>query len=132
MSTTQILCAVHGGPESRHTVNRGIELARETNARLTFFHAMDAEFLQHATIGPLSVVYRELEEMGRFVLMILEDRARKGGVTAVDHVLREGNTRQQLIKMAVETGAGVMILGRPNRQPGKNVFKRDEFDTFVA
>ena len=53
----QIICAVRGGAESRDTVSRVIQLALETGARLTFLHVMDAEFLQYATIGPLSVVY---------------------------------------------------------------------------
>jgi nucleotide-binding universal stress UspA family protein len=60
-----IICAVRGGAESRDTVTHAIELALEGGARLTFLHVMDAEFLQHATVGPLSVVYSELMEMGR-------------------------------------------------------------------
>jgi nucleotide-binding universal stress UspA family protein len=127
-----IICAVRGGPESRDTVTRAIDLALESGARLTFFHVMDAEFLEHATVGPLSVVYHELVEMGTFAMLILCDRAQRRGVAQVDYIVREGNIRKQLHQFAVETCAEVMVVGRPTRSPGRNVFKSDEFETFVA
>ncbi len=128
----QILCAVRGGPESRETVTYAIDLAIKTGARLTFFHALDAEFLNHATIGPLSVVYRELVEMGKFTMLILCDRAKRRGVSEVNYVVREGNIRRQLHEAAVETRAEVMVLGRPTRSPGQNVFKFDEMEEFAS
>ena len=124
----QILCAVRGGPESRATVTHAVELALESGARLTFFHAMDAEFLNYATIGPLSVVYRELEEMGEFTMLILVDRAQRRGVEEVDYVVREGNIRNQLRRVAIETEAEVMVIGRPTRSPGSNVFQLKEIE----
>ncbi len=128
----QIICAVHGGPESRDTVIRAIFLALEFGSRLTFFHVLDAEFLGYATLGTLRVVYQELEEMGKFVMLILCDRARERGVTEVDYILRKGNIRDQLRQLTIETGAEVMVMGRPTRSPAKNVFKLGDFDAFVA
>ncbi len=128
----QILCAVRGGPESRETVTYAIDLALKANARLTFFHALDAEFLNHATIGPLSVVYKELVEMGKFTMLILCDRARRRGVSEVNYVVREGNIRKQLYQAAGETRAEVMVMGRPTRGPAQNVFKSDEMEQFSA
>jgi nucleotide-binding universal stress UspA family protein len=127
-----IICAVRGGPESRETVTRAIDLAQETGARLTFFHVMDAEFLEHATIGPLSVVYSELVEMGAFAMLILRDRAQRRGVSQVDYVVRAGNIRRQLRAFATETRAQVLVMGRPTRSPGRNVFKAEDFDLFTA
>lgn len=129
---TQILCAVRGGPESRETVTYAIDLALETGARLTFFHALDAEFLNYATIGPLSVVYQELVEMGEFTMLILVDRARRRGVEEVNYVVWEGNIRKQLRRAAIETRAEVMVIGRPTRSPSRNVFKPDEMEEFTA
>ena len=91
-----IICAVRGGPESRETVDKAIDLALMHGARLTFLHILDAEFLEYATIGPLSVVYRELNEMGTFTMLILCDRAERRGVERVDYVLPEGNILQGL------------------------------------
>ncbi len=126
----QILCAVRGGPESRETVSYAVDLALETGARLTFFHAMDAEFLEYATVGPLSVVYQELTEMGQFTMMILKDRAERRGVEQVDYIVREGNIRKQLRLVANETKAEVMVMGRPTRSPTRNVFHPDEIEGF--
>jgi hypothetical protein len=93
---------------------------------------MDAEFLEHATVAPLSVVYHELIEMGKFAMLILCDRARRRGVEQVDYVLREGNIRRQIAAFARETDAKVMVMGRPTRSPGSNVFKADEYERYVA
>jgi nucleotide-binding universal stress UspA family protein len=128
----QILCAVRGGPESRETVTHAINLALEKDARLTFFLVLDAEFLNHATIAPLSVVYQELLEMGQFMMLILVDRAERRGVSQVNCVVREGNIRNQLKKAAIETKAEIMVMGRPIRSPTKNVFKSDEMEAFAA
>jgi nucleotide-binding universal stress UspA family protein len=127
-----IICAVRGGPESRDTVTRAIDLALESGAALTFFHVIDAEFLEYATIGPLSVVYTELVEMSRFAMLILCDRAQRRGVTQVDTIVREGNIRKQLHQFAVETHAEVMVIGQPIRSPGRNVFRATEVGTFVS
>jgi nucleotide-binding universal stress UspA family protein len=127
-----IICAVRGGPESRETVTRAIDLALEYGARLTFLHILDAEFLEYATIGPLSVVYHELNEMGTFTMLILSDRAQRRGVEQVDYVLVEGNIRDGLIRYAYETKAEMMVVGRPIRSPSRNVFKTAEFDDFVS
>jgi nucleotide-binding universal stress UspA family protein len=128
----QIICAVRGGPESRATVSNAISMALNSGARLTFLHVMDAEFLDHSTVGPLSVVYRELTEMGKFTMVILCDRARRRGVEHVDYVLREGNIRENLVRFAIATQATVMVMGRPTRSPGSNVFKAGEFEAFVT
>lgn len=128
----QILCAVRGSPESRATVTYAIDLALESGARLTFFHALDAEFLGYATVGPLSVVYRELREMGEFTMLILVDRAQRRGVANVDFAFSEGNVKEQLRLAAIRTEAEIMVMGRPTRSPGANVFKLSEIEDFAA
>jgi K+-sensing histidine kinase KdpD len=70
--------------------------------------------------------------MGKFTMLILGDRAQRRGVTQVDYVVREGNVRKQLRQFAVETQANVMVMGRPTRSPGRNLFNAAEFEAFVA
>lgn len=127
-----VICAVRGGPESRKTVTHAIDLALQLGARLTFFRVMDAEFLSHATVGPLSIVYRELHELARFAMLILCDRARRRGVTKVDYIVREGDIRAQLRLRAAGARGEVLVIGHPTRSPGPNVFKAAELDAFVA
>ncbi|MBN1660489.1 MAG: universal stress protein [Anaerolineae bacterium] len=128
----RIVCAVRGGPESRDTVTRAIDLALQHDAHLTFFRAMDAEFLAHATIGPLSVVYRELTEMAQFAMAILCDRAQRRGVAHVDSIVREGNIHRQIRQLVTEEPVDILVMGQPVRSPGSNVFKPAEFDAFIA
>jgi nucleotide-binding universal stress UspA family protein len=128
----QVVCAVRGGKESRATVSRAIGLALEHKAKLTYLHIVNAEFLGGSPVsGRLSVVYKELDEMVRFLMMILVDRAQRRGVEDVDYILREGNIRRQLSLFVEESQADIMVMGRPIRSPGSNVFSEAQFDVFV-
>jgi nucleotide-binding universal stress UspA family protein len=127
-----IVCAIRGGPESRETVSSALDLARETDARLTLFHVVDAEFLGYTSIGPLSIAYHELLEMAKFALLILCNWAERCGVARVDYVLRQGNIRHELRQLTVETDAEAIVMGRPRRDSGHNVFRASEFKTFIA
>jgi nucleotide-binding universal stress UspA family protein len=126
-----IICAVRGRPESRATVSRAVDLALEHQTRLTFLHVIDAEFLEYATVAPLSVVYKELVEMSRFAMLILCDRAQRRGVSEVNYIILEGNIRKQLHQFVIDTHADLMIMGTPSPGPGKNVFKQEELKQFI-
>jgi nucleotide-binding universal stress UspA family protein len=127
-----IVCAVRGGPESRETVSRAIELALARGARLTFLQVMDAEFLNHATVAPLSVIYRELQNLAQFALRILCDRAERKGVQEASGVVRTGNIQRQIREFVIEQEVDLLVMGRPVRSPGSNVFKPDQFDAFAV
>lgn len=131
-SKPHIVCAVRGGPESRETVSRAIEMALAAAAGLTFLRVMDAEFLNHATVAPLSVIYRELQNMAEFAMKILCDRAERKGVTDVRCLVRAGNIQRQLLEFVTGEEVDVLVMGRPVRSPGTNVFKPAQFDQFVA
>ena len=128
-----ILCAVRGGQESRNTVVRAIDLALEHNAHLTFLHILDAEFLGAAslTMAPVRSIYEQLHEMGDFTMLILCDRATRRGVTKVDYKVMEGDIKQLLSKEALETHADIIVMGRPVRSPGSNLFNKEEFEAFI-
>ena len=128
-----IVCAVRGSPQSRATVTHAIDLALEHGALLTFFYAVDAEFLARTTIrGPLSIVYRELIQMSEFTMLILKDRAERRGVTQVDSIIRDGDVRSQLLRLLHELRPDVVVVGWPLRGAGRPRFKPDEFRAFVA
>jgi nucleotide-binding universal stress UspA family protein len=129
----QIVCAVRGSPQSRATVTRAIDLALEHGARLTFFYAVDVEFLARTTVrGPLSIVYRELVEMSQFTMLILKDRAERRGVSQVEFLIHEGDVRAQLLSLIREMQPDLLVLGWPMRGEGRPRFKPDEFRAFVA
>jgi nucleotide-binding universal stress UspA family protein len=126
-----VLCAVRGGPESRDTVKRAIAAALEHNARLTFFHVVDAEFMGHTMGGTLRSVYQQLTEMSQFAMLILCDRARMRGVDRVDYLLREGNVKKQLLALAIETRAQILVMGKPTRSPTRNQFQPGELEEYA-
>jgi len=128
-----IICAVRGSPQSRATVTHAIDLALESDARLTFLYVVDAEFQAQAAIGsPLKVIYQELTQMAEFSMLILCDRAQRRGVEQVGYLIREGNVRKQLLEFAAETRADVFVMGWPMRGPGRPLFTLDEFESFVT
>ena len=122
---------MRGRPESRETITYAINLALEHQARLTFLHIMDVEFLEHATVGPVSVVYQELRNMGEFAMLILVDRAQRRGVEQVDYQIREGIIQKQLWLFATETKADTLVLGMPRTETGQPIFRVSEFDQFI-
>jgi nucleotide-binding universal stress UspA family protein len=129
-----ILCAVRGRPESRETATRAIDLALEHQARLTFIHVLDAEFLGPSTptMTPLRTVYNHLRQMGEFAMLILCDRAKRRGVERVDFILGEGNVPKRLRKLIKESNADALVIGRPVPGPEKSAFTDKLFDEFVA
>jgi nucleotide-binding universal stress UspA family protein len=132
-SPKHILCAVRGQPHSRETATRAIHLALEYGARLTFFLVLDAEFMGKAapTMVPIQGVIRQLHDLGEFAMLILCDQAQRRGVEQVDYLIRTGNVPKQLLQIATESHAEMMVLGRPKHSAGKSVFAPGEFDCFV-
>ncbi len=127
-----ILCLVRGGKESKNTVTKAIDLALEMDARLVFFHVIDAEFLNQSMMGTrLKVVYQALYDMADFAMEILKDRAERRGVKEVETIIREGNIVKQLRQAAIETQAKLLVIGRPIRSPGSNVFHDSELLNFA-
>jgi nucleotide-binding universal stress UspA family protein len=112
-----IFCAVLGKPTSRKTVTKAIDLALEHNARLTFFHVINAEFLAAATptMTPLRSIYNQLREMGEFSMLILCDRAQRRGVENVDYIIREGQILPQIQLAIRELQPDILVVGNPTQ-----------------
>ena len=127
-----IVCAVRGGRESQETANSAVELALKTEGRLTFFHVIDPGCLDCGDIARSSAAYREYLEKAESALHTLRTEARQRGVTHVDLILREGDTRQELRQLAVETDAELMVLGHPIPDSELSVFSEHEFHQFLA
>jgi len=129
-----ILCAVRGVPKSRETVTKAIDLALENNARLTFMHVADAEFL--TTSGPaiisLQSVYKQLHELGEFTMLVLCDRAQRRGVENVDSIVREGKLISQLKLILAELNPDMLVIGKAaNKAVSTRAIKVEEFEKFI-
>jgi nucleotide-binding universal stress UspA family protein len=129
-----ILCAVRGVPQSRVTVSKAIDLAIEHQARLTFVHVNNADFLISA--GPLLTslpkVKKQIHSLGEFSMIVLCDRAQRRGVENVDYILREGQILPQILKTLSELNPDLLIIGKPfETEAGLFSLKETDVENFV-
>ena len=129
-----ILCPVRSRPGSEETATRAIELALEQNARLTFFHALQARFLDKFSSRSSSrkAAYEELAEMVEFSLSILVEQARAKGVQEVDYIMRQGDFRQEFLRLVGEMDVDTVVIGRPRRARGQRSLSDEEINAFLA
>lgn len=116
----------HSRRASQPTIRKAISQAKETDNQLYFLYVVNLGFLERTvslTMTSIRMVYQELHETGVFAMLILCDRATRRGVTKVDYLVREGDTRMNFRDLAVETHAEIIMMGYPTRSPGANVFK---------
>ena len=129
-----IVCAVRSRPGGEKTVKRAIDLALETGADLTFFQAVDAEFIRNVIDGraSLKTVLKELEGMAEFTMTILCNQAELRGVERVKCLIRRGDVREQLLQLVAELDPDILVIGRPYPSPGPDRFRAEELNHFVA
>ena len=106
-----ILCATRGGEASYPTQDAVIALAKEKGDELTFLFVADISFLNQ-TAAPLVVdVESRLEKLGHFQLVMAQERAAAQGTTA-QAIVRTGHLKAELISVAKEIGATLIVMGR--------------------
>lgn len=126
---TGIICAVRGGPASQPTIEKAIELAKETNLTLNFLYVVNLDFLSHTQISRTSTISEELNQMGEFILLTAQEKAKAKGINT-QAVIRHGNVREEIINLAKEIKADYVILGLPVGEEEKNVFVIDRIKEF--
>jgi len=107
-----ILCATRGGEASYRTQQAAISLAKERGDEIVFIYIIDLRFLDK-TAAPIVVdIESELEQMGRFFLLMAKERAMEQGVEART-ITRKGIVRDEIINAILDEGANLVVLGRP-------------------
>ncbi|MBN1660491.1 MAG: universal stress protein [Anaerolineae bacterium] len=107
-----IICATRGGEASYRAQDAAIALAREHGHQLVFVYVVDTSFLDQ-TAAPLVVnVEERLERMGRFQLVVAQERATEQGVSA-QAMVRRGSLQCELVDATREVGAEMIVLGHP-------------------
>ncbi len=107
-----IVCAIRGGPESRPTIEKAIDLARRTGLPLYFLYVVNLDFLSYTSSSRLQVITQEMQRMGEFILLTAQEKAREVGIEA-EGVVRQGRLRDELIAFAREVEADYLVLGCP-------------------
>lgn len=126
----RILCAVRGGPQSEHTVNQAIALAREHNAEVVLVYVVDAEFLGYATVARPGVILKELRSTGEFMMEILKNKIARDEII-VESVVRTGDVHRQIIESVRWQDADVLVLGHPVKGRGRSTFTEKSLEEFA-
>jgi nucleotide-binding universal stress UspA family protein len=126
-----IVCAIRGGPTSKPTITRAIELAQETKLELHFLYIVNLDFLAYTESSRVRVIKEEMHEMGDFIVLAAQEKAEKQGVQAQGAV-RDGTVAEGIIEFSIEIQADYVVLGSPRFEHDENVFTRERFESFVA
>jgi nucleotide-binding universal stress UspA family protein len=125
----KILCATRGGEASLRTQDGAITLAQEEGGELIFLYVVDVSFLNQMAAPLVVDVESRLEKMGRFQLVLAQERAATQGVKAQIEV-RRGMLQAELVAAVRELKVDTIVLGRP--QDRQAVFDRAALLAFAA
>lgn len=124
-----IMCPVRGGPESQHTIQRALELAKETGLEVVFLYVVNLDFLTHTASSRSKVITQELTQLGLFILDAAQHRAELAGVPSKGEV-RHGKVMDQIKELSAEIHARYIVLGVPRREREQNVFEHPQMTDF--
>ncbi|OQY17509.1 MAG: hypothetical protein B6I35_14495 [Anaerolineaceae bacterium 4572_32.2] len=108
----RILCATRGGEASYRTQDAAIALAQERGDTLLFIYAVNLHFLNKTAGAAVVDVEGELTKMGKFLLLMAQERAAEQDVIA-ETICCKGELGEVLKKTACEEGVALVVLGRP-------------------
>ncbi len=126
----KILCATRGGEASYPTQDAVISLAKEQGDQLVFLYVSDISFLNQTAAPMVIDVESRLEKLGRFQLVMAQERAAAQGLVA-QAIVRRGHLRTELVAVAQEIGATLIVLGGSLVGPAA-VFEGAALQVFVA
>ena len=124
----KILCATRGGADSQPAQQAAIALAKERGDELVFLYVADSAFLDTIAAAVVVDVDAELEQMGRFQLLMAREQAAEQGVDA-QIVIRHGHLRPSLLEAARQLQATWIVLGRPREDTA--VFDEADLQEFA-
>jgi nucleotide-binding universal stress UspA family protein len=115
-----IICAIRGGPNSRPTIEKAIELSKDTGGQIYFLYVVNLEFLSNSLHSHLNVMEEEVSEMGEFILLNAQEKAKRWGVAA-EGVIRKGKIGEEIIGVCKDVDADYVILGKPVQDQEHNM-----------
>ena len=124
-----ILCAIRGGPDSRHTIDAAIRLAKEKQLPLYFLYVVNLDFLSRTSVSRVHVINEELQQMGEFILLSAQDRSSRHQVKA-EGLIRHGKISEEIISTCQELKTEYVVLGRPKARTETNAFDLDRLAKF--
>jgi nucleotide-binding universal stress UspA family protein len=107
-----IVCAVRGGPASRPTIDKAIQLAKESGLPLYFLYIVNIDFLDHTTRSRVHTISQQMHQMGEFILLAAQAAAKSKGIEA-QAVVRHGKVTEEISTLCHEIQADYLVVGRP-------------------
>jgi nucleotide-binding universal stress UspA family protein len=125
-----IVCAIRGGPHSRVTITRAIDLAKETSLPLSFLYVVNLEFLSHTISSRVHTIQEEMQQMGEFILLTAQASAEESGIKS-QGIIRNGKVREELIRLCHELKTDYLVLGQPKIEREDSLFSQEMLKQFV-
>ncbi len=125
-----IVCAIRGGPQSRPTIDKAINLADSLSLPLYFLFVVNLDFLSHSITTRTQSISKEMHQMGMFILLTAQSLAEARSVHA-ERVVRHGNVAEEIISLSCEVEANYVVLGSPVKEHEENVFSQDRLRDFT-
>lgn len=110
----RIVCATDLRVRSNFALNRAAQLARQTGARLTLVHAVDARRSAPRVRAQVNRAYVQLLSM--------VDQTFGSAAAATDIVVRAGGPLDVIAKVATEIDADLVVLAAPQRRRLDSIF----------
>lgn len=120
-----IVCAIRGGPDSQRTIQKAIEVARETSLLIYFLYVVNLDFFTHTASSRVHIISEEMEELGDVILKSAQAEAKDKGATA-EGIIRHGKVGKEISAVCHELGADYVVLGRPRGKSQKDVFTHEQ------
>ena len=115
--TAKILCLTRGGEASYPNQDGAIAIAKDLDEELLFLYISSVQFLDYSAAPKVVDIESELDEMGEFLLVMAQERARKAGVMA-EILVRRGNFSEVLKDVVQEYPIETVILGSSTGDTG--------------
>jgi nucleotide-binding universal stress UspA family protein len=125
-----IVCAIRGGPASQPTIEKSIQLAKETSLPVYFLYVVNLDFLVHTSVVRTHGISKELHEMGEFILLTAQSKAETQGVEA-EGIVSHGKVGTEIISLCQDLNANYVVLGKPQGQDEKDVFTHERLSVFA-
>lgn len=114
-SAKNILCATDFGPSSKGAINIALALAKAFGGAVTLIHVYDAPVYAGPPFMPLNDAGPEVEKAARIALDAAVTEA-KANVDGVRGVLRRGRPWEEVIALAADMRADLIVLGTHGRR----------------
>lgn len=116
----RILVATDGSPGTEAVLDHAIAIAEPHDATVTTLYVVDTRVVRSATDRDPDDVRAELESKGEDALESATDRLEKAGVT-VEPLQRDGNPEREILTVADEIDADLLVLGSHGKSPREKV-----------